>query len=523
MTTATQDIAGDRDPRTADQNMRHRIGRMSQADARMALEVAINDLERQIAARIEAEEQRDSALAQLRELEEAALRAGGIGIVQERRDNRLILTLGRSDVVVGIADASVDYRVGDRVRTDLGRAVAVENLGGGDERARDVAQLVSTHDGSRAVVKINGRERVFTLAHSLQNGQRDLLRPGAVLIVDEEAGIIYAVFSAPEAQDYTEAIPEVVFVSNPHLEALENRIIKPLWAGPEKRKAGACFIIAGPAGGGKTHLVLSACRRHGVKMIRVTGDTVSSGIVGETGKAIAQIFERAIEQGRKNVPTIVAIEEANVLVSRRYGYDHRSAASQEFANISSSVIVALDELTHLGPELPVEVILTTNAPSEIEPAVRSRSTEHRIGFIDRAFGAGVMRAHMQSRSVRLAGGEEDLERLVHVLFDLSTPMVRVDAEAGQTRERFSLFPGQLMLPRLISSLVGDLTALDQPVAWQDAVGAAHGRLLSHAAQVADSPEHYVAYCDHPFSGDADVRIRRAVPVYPAAIPHDLLF
>ena len=463
--------------------------------------------------------------AELQAMKESMARAGAVGIARRMVDgDQMVVAVGRGDIVVTIADRNVTYNVGDLVQTDVQRTLAVANLGSGSLHASNIVEYLSTNPGDTVTVRANGETRVYVVAGELRNGACTSLEPGDLLLADNDTGFAYCVHSNTECRDYTKDLPPLVYAGTRDvLGQIEATLIDPLFEESARRTAGMLVILAGPSGSGKSHVVKALAQRRGVVLVRVTGDEVSSSYVSETGRAIRETFSRAIDRARKGAKTLVAVEEANVITGRRYGFRFQDAASREFGNITSAMLLQIDRLVDLGPELPIAVCFTTNLIAELDAAVRSRAAaEIIVGYIDRIYGRELLTAHLVDSGIALAGGDQDLDRMVDLLFDTATPLVRVDAEIGQTRQRFELTASAVMLPRLLAGVASDLRRQQSPVSWAEVASAIHGRLLAHARQIADAPTHYVPYASHPFAGDADVRIAGASAVYPTEAPREIL-
>lgn len=461
----------------------------------------------------------------LRSIEEGMMMAGAVGIVREVLDDgRLVLTMGRSEIVVGVADPNLKFQVGDMVQTDVNRMLAVKNLGLASRFAPDTVEFVSWGENGTATVRQNGELRVYATAESLRNGGAAGIEPGALLLASHEMRFVFGLHSSAACEDYISELPALVYAgSREVLAKIERILFDPLFAEPRKRQPGRLVILSGPAGSGKSYSALALAQRRGVPVERLTTEDVSSSYVSVSSTNIKGKFERAIKQARKGEPVLILLEECDSLCRRRTGYTHRCAASDEMGKITSTILTQLDRLVQLGPDLPIAVVFTTNLVNELDPAIRSRAAaEIEVTYIDRDYGSELLKAHLAAGDVELEGGDRELDRLADILFDGATPIIQVEAEIGQTTERFRLTPAHTMLPRLVAGVAADVRELDSPVAWRDAASAAHARILAHARQIASSPEHYVPYADHPFAGDPDLRIRRAISVYPEVMPREFL-
>ncbi|MEB3756550.1 MAG: CDC48 family AAA ATPase [Desulfurococcales archaeon] len=118
------------------------------------------------------------------------------------------------------------------------------------------------------------------------------------------------------------------------------------------------ILLFGPPGTGKTLLARAAATESGASFIAVRGPEVLSKWVGESEKAIREIFRKA----RQYSPTVVFLDEIDAIAPAR-GYAFDSRVSER---IVSQLLTELDGIARLEN---VIVIAATNRPDMIDPAL----------------------------------------------------------------------------------------------------------------------------------------------------------
>ncbi len=119
------------------------------------------------------------------------------------------------------------------------------------------------------------------------------------------------------------------------------------------------ILLYGPPGCGKTLLARAVATESGANFISIKGPQVYSKWVGESEKAIRDIFRRA----RQVAPTIIFFDEIDALAPRRGGSDKSSHVTE------SVVSQLLSEMSGLEDLQGVVVIAATNRPDIIDPAL----------------------------------------------------------------------------------------------------------------------------------------------------------
>ncbi|CAJ1066540.1 nuclear valosin-containing protein-like isoform X1 [Xyrichtys novacula] len=116
-------------------------------------------------------------------------------------------------------------------------------------------------------------------------------------------------------------------------------------------------LLAGPPGCGKTLLAKAVANESGLNFISVKGPELLNMYVGESERAVRQVFQR----GRSSAPCVIFFDEIDALCPRRSG--HESGASVRVVN------QLLTEMDGLETRRQVFIMAATNRPDIIDPAI----------------------------------------------------------------------------------------------------------------------------------------------------------
>ncbi|XP_054652887.1 nuclear valosin-containing protein-like isoform X3 [Dunckerocampus dactyliophorus] len=130
-------------------------------------------------------------------------------------------------------------------------------------------------------------------------------------------------------------------------------------------------LLAGPPGCGKTLLAKAVANESGLNFISVKGPELLNMYVGESERAVRQIFQR----GRNSAPCVIFFDEIDALCPRRSG--HESGASVRVVN------QLLTEMDGLETRRQVFIMAATNRPDIIDPAIL------RPGRLDKTLYVGL--------------------------------------------------------------------------------------------------------------------------------------
>jgi len=118
----------------------------------------------------------------------------------------------------------------------------------------------------------------------------------------------------------------------------------------------AGVLLHGPPGTGKTLLAEAIAGESGVNFVQVAGPEVLDRYVGESEKAIRELFERA----RQTAPAIVFLDEIDAIAS------DRGDGNEVTERVVSQLLTEMDRAAD-HPKLVV--LAATNRKSEIDPAL----------------------------------------------------------------------------------------------------------------------------------------------------------
>jgi ribosome biogenesis ATPase len=129
-------------------------------------------------------------------------------------------------------------------------------------------------------------------------------------------------------------------------------------------------LLWGPPGCGKTLLAKAVANESKANFISIKGPELLNKYVGESERAVRQVFERA----RSSVPCILFFDELDALVPKRE--DSLSEASSKVVN------TLLTELDGLSNRAGIYVVAATNRPDMIDPAMLRPGRLGTSVFID---------------------------------------------------------------------------------------------------------------------------------------------
>lgn len=129
-------------------------------------------------------------------------------------------------------------------------------------------------------------------------------------------------------------------------------------------------LLWGPPGCGKTLVAKAVANESQANFISVKGPELLNKYVGESEKAVRQVFVRA----RASAPCIIFFDELDALVPRRD--DSLSESSSRVVN------TLLTELDGLEPRKQIYVIGATNRPDVMDPAMVRPGRLDKMIFID---------------------------------------------------------------------------------------------------------------------------------------------
>ena len=208
-----------------------------------------------------------------------------------------------------------------------------------------------------------------------------------------------AVVAAPEPPAPRSARPTLTFADVGGLESLKERlrmdIVYPLQR-PDLfraygKRAGGGVLLYGPPGCGKTHLARAAAGECGAKFFIVEIQAVLDMWLGESEKRLHAIFEDA----RAHSPSIVFFDEIEAIGGARHQVKHGPGR-----RLVNQLLAELDGAGASNES--VLVIGATNAPWDVDPALRRPGRFDRVVFVPPPDAAGresVLRLALRDRPV----------------------------------------------------------------------------------------------------------------------------
>ncbi|XP_074846000.1 nuclear valosin-containing protein-like isoform X2 [Carettochelys insculpta] len=174
-------------------------------------------------------------------------------------------------------------------------------------------------------------------------------------------------------------VPDVTWADVGALEDVREELTMAILApvrNPEQFKAlgltaPAGVLLAGPPGCGKTLLAKAVANESGLNFISVKGPELLNMYVGESERAVRQVFQRA----RNSAPCVIFFDEVDALCPRRS--DREGGASVRVVN---QLLTEMDGLEH---RRQVFIMAATNRPDIIDPAIL------RPGRLDKTLYVGL--------------------------------------------------------------------------------------------------------------------------------------
>ena len=148
------------------------------------------------------------------------------------------------------------------------------------------------------------------------------------------------------------------------------------------------ILLYGPPGTGKTLLAKAVATESETNFISIKGPEMLSKWVGESEKAIRELFRKA----RQAAPCIIFMDEVDSVTPRRGGSNDNNVTER----VVSQLLTEIDGLAKLKN---VIVIMATNRPDIIDPAIlRPGRTDRYIGIDlpDVAARAEIFKIHTQN-------------------------------------------------------------------------------------------------------------------------------
>ena len=223
--------------------------------------------------------------------------------------------------------------------------------------------------------------------HALRRIRPEIDRDGETLPPDllERIDVTHADFEdalqnvAPSAmREVFVEVPDVTYDDVGGLDSVKHELVRAVeWplAYPEMFESlhthpPRGVLLYGPPGTGKTLLARAVANASGVNFISVKGPELLDKFVGESERAVREVFERA----RQTAPTIVFFDEIDALAPERGG----SFDSRVTERVVSQLLTELDGIEELRG---VFVVGATNRPDIIDRALLRPGRLEKLVFV----------------------------------------------------------------------------------------------------------------------------------------------
>jgi len=223
-------------------------------------------------------------------------------------------------------------------------------------------------------------------------------------------------------------------------------------------------LLYGPPGCGKTYLVKAIAGTGKANVLSVKGAELLNKWVGESERAVRELFRRA----REAAPTLVFLDEVDALAPTR-------GQSTDGGTTDRVVAALLTELDGVESLRNVVVIGATNRPDLIDPALLRPGRLERLVFVPPPDGearAAILRA--SAKSVPLDGAV-DLDELGAELEGFSAAdCAALIREAALSAMRESLDASTVTAEHVATARKRVRASLDPvQVAWLEAYASTH--------------------------------------------------
>ena len=132
------------------------------------------------------------------------------------------------------------------------------------------------------------------------------------------------------------------------------------------------ILLCGPPGCGKTLLAKAVANQAGINFISVKGPELLNMYVGESERAVRQVFQRA----RNSAPCVIFFDEIDALCPKRSA----SSGGENSARVVNQLLTEMDGLESRGQG--VFVMGATNRVDILDPAVLRPGRLQKILFVD---------------------------------------------------------------------------------------------------------------------------------------------
>ncbi len=170
--------------------------------------------------------------------------------------------------------------------------------------------------------------------------------------------------------DFCCAVEHLLFIPKVELPLLRPGIFRRMGITPPKG-----ILLYGPPGCSKTLMAKALACESSRNFIAVKGPELFSKWVGESEKAISEVFRKA----RSAAPSIIFFDEIDSIASARSGNASGESADRVTDRVLSQLLVELDGVVPLSN---VSILAATNRPDLLDPALLRPGRFDRAIFVE---------------------------------------------------------------------------------------------------------------------------------------------
>lgn len=257
--------------------------------------------------------------------------------IYEEKANRLLTELSR--ITRGFTGADLSALVREAALVSLRRQVDTDSLGNDAVPEEELLKL--------EVTEADFRQALHTIT------------PTAMREISVETANI----SWKDIGGYVDALREIQ--ESVSLPLTDKSRFTALGIKPPKG-----VLLYGPPGTGKTLIAKAVAAESGTNFIPIKGPQLLSKWVGESEKAVRQIFKKA----RQAAPSIIFFDEIDALTRTRSG----ESSSEVSANVLNQILTEMDGIEELND---VVILAASNRPDIIDPALLRSGRFDRLIYI----------------------------------------------------------------------------------------------------------------------------------------------
>lgn len=213
--------------------------------------------------------------------------------------------------------------------------------------------------------------------------------------VTQEAGISLITYEdVGGLKDELQRIREIIELPMKHPELFRHIGIEP----PKG------VLLYGPPGTGKTLIAKAVANETGSNFITINGPEIMSKFYGESEQRLRQLFE----EGEKNAPSIIFIDEMDALAPKR-----EEVTGEVEKRVVSQLLTLMDGLKSRGQ---VIVIGATNRIDAVDPALRRPGRFDReisLGVPDKSGRMEILQIHIRNMPIAEGVNLDELASITH--------------------------------------------------------------------------------------------------------------